>query len=883
MSKWLKILGASNQKCGDPPLEDIPIIKILNVGYNICCDTISTPCLKILDAQSELRTWNIEISTSTFNETFGIQLFGLNPNIVIDWGENLGLEPERYTTTGNKTNTYLIPGNYTIKLSGHFNNNGNIRLNPITASKVKSTSVIPKISGLTSFENSFLDCSSIVSVPENLFSNNTNVTNFNGCFANCFSLISLPEKLFAKNTGVTSFNSCFFNTRLFSIPSGLFANNTLVTDFNSCFYSFSPNFNLTTIPQNLFKNNIRAANFGNCFNNCRSITSIPFELFTYNTGATNFAGCFSSCSSLSTLPENLFSSNINATNFSTTFNSCTSLTSVPANLFANNTGVTNFNGCFFNVSLSTESYSNLLINMASNATSRKNNVLFGGGNSLYNIAGETAKQALEAKGWAFTDLGLSPTWNLGIRTVNIQGGSIIDNGNTLALTIIGVDPNITIDWGDGTIEQVTQGSLTPREHTYSPGEYIARIDGKFDSFGRIYIGQGISPITSPSSFRYKNLVIHSTSVVPFISGLESNFDAQFRNCRFLTGLPDGLFRHYPNTTSLEYCFYESSGIKSLPENIFSGANNISSLRFCFYRSRSLTGIPSGLFKNITGLTSVETCFQECNSISSIPKNLFVNNIEMTNFFSCFANCSITSIPSGLFDTNIKGINFVACFDGNPITSIPSGLFNNNIKAQKLGGFGFTQISSIPSGLFDFNIEATEFINTFAGCPITNIPPNLFKYNTGALVFFNTFAGTNITSVPPDLFSNNIFAWIWFRCFADCTSLTNLPSGLFANNNRATIPQDFVWAFKDCPNLTTIPPNIFANVTGANNFDQCFIGTPLSTSAYSNLLINMASNANSRPNNVSFGAQSSRYNLSAVTARQILTDKNWIISDLGLDS
>jgi hypothetical protein len=44
--------------------------------------------------------------------------------------------------------------------------------------------------------------------------------------------------------------------------------------------------------------------------------------------------------------------------------------------------------------------------MASNAASRQNNVSFGGGNSRYNLAGQTAKQTLEAKGWTFTDLGL---------------------------------------------------------------------------------------------------------------------------------------------------------------------------------------------------------------------------------------------------------------------------------------------------------------------------------------------------------------------------------------------------------------------------------------------------------------------------------------------
>jgi hypothetical protein len=44
--------------------------------------------------------------------------------------------------------------------------------------------------------------------------------------------------------------------------------------------------------------------------------------------------------------------------------------------------------------------------MASNASSRLNNVSFGGGNSKYNTNGQTARNTLSAKNWTFTDGGL---------------------------------------------------------------------------------------------------------------------------------------------------------------------------------------------------------------------------------------------------------------------------------------------------------------------------------------------------------------------------------------------------------------------------------------------------------------------------------------------
>ena len=292
-------------------------------------------------------TWDIGIRTTSSNQTFSIRLNGENPNITVDWGDGT---VENFNTIGDKIRTYAFAGNYTVKIRGSFSANGNIRLGTTLAERirVKSTSVIPTIPGLSNFDNSFISCG-FTSIPAGLFDNNPAVTGFNGCFLNCSLLTSIPSDLFAKNTVVTGFVGCFTQcSSLTSIPTGLFDNNTAVTDF------------------------------GVCFLNCSSLTSIPAGLFNNNTAVTNF---------------------------SQSFENCASLTSIPAGLFNNNTAVTNFNRCFFGVTLTTESYSNLLINMASNSASRQNNVLFDGGNSKYNTAGQTARQTLQAKGWTFTDNG----------------------------------------------------------------------------------------------------------------------------------------------------------------------------------------------------------------------------------------------------------------------------------------------------------------------------------------------------------------------------------------------------------------------------------------------------------------------------------------------
>jgi hypothetical protein len=302
------------------------------------------------DKEAYTSTWDIGIQTTDVNQTFSVNIAsGTSPNITVDWGDGT---IETFTTTGVKTRTYASAGNYTVKIRGSFASNGNIRLGNTSAerARVRSTSAIPLIPGLSNFVSTFIGCNSLSSIPSDLFAYNPNVTSFLQTFLNCFSLASIPESLFANNINVNSFTSTF--------------------------------------------------------NTCTSLTFIPPDLFANNINTTTFNQTFFDCISLSSIPSGLFRNNILVTQFTNTFDGCALLTSVPESLFANNINVNSFNLVFALVTLTTESYSNLLVNIASNAASRLNNVLFHGGNSKYNLTGQAAKQILEAKGWIFTDGGL---------------------------------------------------------------------------------------------------------------------------------------------------------------------------------------------------------------------------------------------------------------------------------------------------------------------------------------------------------------------------------------------------------------------------------------------------------------------------------------------
>ena len=161
---------------------------------------------------------------------------------------------------------------------------------------------------VTSFDNYFYGCSSLTSIPENLFETNTAVTSFSACFHGCTGLTSIPENLFKTNTAVTSFDNCFYGcSSLTSIPGNLFATNTFVTYFSYCFYGCTE---LRSIPENLFGTNTAVTSFTYCFFDCANLaSSCPIDndgtpIYNRSSGkdsyavVTSYSYCFFNCTKM---------------------------------------------------------------------------------------------------------------------------------------------------------------------------------------------------------------------------------------------------------------------------------------------------------------------------------------------------------------------------------------------------------------------------------------------------------------------------------------------------------------------------------------------------------------------------------------------------------
>ncbi len=233
--------------------------------------------------------WTLTVDITAAGQDWTVHIAaGTGIALVIDWGDGW---IEQFATTGYKTHVYGQPGRYHPKISGGFASGGNIRLGKDVSDKprLKATSIVPTIPGLIKFQSTFNGCTSLTSLPADLFRYNTAVSasGFYGTFNGCTSLTSLPADLFRYNTLVSTsgfyrtFNGC---TALTTLPDDLFRYNTLVSSsgFSATFTGCT---GITTLPADLFRYNtlVSTSGFQEAFIDCTGLTTLPADLFRYNT------------------------------------------------------------------------------------------------------------------------------------------------------------------------------------------------------------------------------------------------------------------------------------------------------------------------------------------------------------------------------------------------------------------------------------------------------------------------------------------------------------------------------------------------------------------------------------------------------------------------
>ena len=401
----------------------------------------------------------------------------------------------------------------------------------------------------------------------------------------------------------------------------------------------------------------------------------------------------------------------------------------------------------------------------------------------------------------------------------------------------------SIDWGDGTTENLIYNYRNPDHKYEKAGTYIVSFKGSIKSLFQgksamsvqssiiskiIHIGESLGIESMREAFykqyELKKIPVHINKSFKNVT----DFSFAFCDCTNLTEIPEGLFDYCIKVTSFEGTFSKCKGLSVIPEGLFDNCPEVTSFSYTFADWHLLTTIPEGLFDNNTKVKSFRGTFNHSNYnnyplLKSIPEGLFDKCTEVTDFsytFSCIrGEGALVNIPKGLFDYNTKVTSFEGMFSGcRYLEGIPAGLFDHCTEAVDFDGTfqGCHNIAEIPAGLFKNNTKAESFIATFNECKkIETIPEKLFANCPNIEFFTSVFESCNkITEIPQELFRYNTKAKKFEKAFYQCSALTEIPDGLFDNCPEVT---NFQGTFYECINLTTIPSGLFDYNTKVTSF------------------------------------------------------------------
>lgn len=254
--------------------------------------------------------------------------------------------------------------------------------------------------------------------------------------------------------------------------------------------------------------------------------------------------------------------------------------------------------------------------------------------------------------------------------------------------------------------------------------------------------------------------------------------------------------------------------------------------------------------DVSNVTNLSRMFNSANSFNQNIGSWVTSSC--TNMNAMFAN-------SSSFNQNINGWNTTNVTD-------MSSMFNGaSVFNQDLNNWTTTNVNT----MFDMFSNASSFNGDITTWDTQNVTTmrQMFSYATA---FNQNIGGWNVSSVTNMVimfrqcvnFNQNIGNW-------DTRSVTDM--ALMFDNATSFNQNLGAWDLR-----SIVPGTAFYDM-----MEAMLIFTAMDCENYSNTLIGWSANP-ATPNNVGFGGGSSKYNSSAIAARNnLVNNKGWTISDGGL--
>ena len=216
--------------------------------------------------------------------------------------------------------------------------------------------------------------------------------------------------------------------------------------------------------------------------------------------------------------------------------------------------------------------------------------------------------------------------------------------------------NFTVDWGDGTTENITNADIATKAiHTYNnleqAGELKIKISGTYESIA-----------TSNESYEGRQGIDKLVRVEQW--GTTGVKTVDLSGCTNLTQLATPTESSFKNLVSV---WFEGSGITSIPDKLFANCSNITSFYNAFDNCTNLTTIGDYAFANCSNVTSFESVFYGLSNLTTIGDYVFANCSNVTSFKNTFSGCSnLETIGEHMFEgcTSVESYRFTFIGCGN---------------------------------------------------------------------------------------------------------------------------------------------------------------------------------------------------------------------------
>jgi len=412
-------------------------------------------------------------------------------------------------------------------------------------------------------------------------------------------------------------------------------------------------------------------------------------------------------------------------------------------------------------------------------------------------------------------------------------------GSSFGLPSFTTDGQVTVDWGDGTVE-----TLTTSDHTFTDGDGYHDIGFRLDSgtYFRPYINNNASHVTkvvavgpAPESMKFdgQRAFFACTNLEAFDAAVDLSggtdlyrawrsctnlksfpaldtssirfFDSTWTGCSSLTSFP---LLNTATGTSFTEAWYNCTGLTSFPALDTSSGTNFDS---AWYGCTSLTSFP--LIDTSSG-TNFIYAWYNCNSLTSFP---LIDASSGTNFTYAWYNCSsLTSFPTidmssgtnfyrawrncvsltsfGLINTASATSFNESWYNCNSLTSFP--LINTSLATDL--AFAWRSCNSLTSFPLIDTSSCTNFVETWRVCSSLTSFPSI-DVSSGTSFYMTWRECYGLTAFPA---LNFIAAQNFYFCWNACSNLVDFPAGCWDNWNPTAISNNiFHEAFGGCSSLS----------------------------------------------------------------------------------